>query len=152
MIRIEKNCVICAPLLLLYSTSVFRPSVKTLAHLAKILVVLDVASTFNAKIPRYRDDSFFAKFFALGCCTVKWWAEFSPPGRKNDRSSLQRLKEGHKILLLLCIELQLQDEIKEFHGVFEVSRRSSCRYGGESLIPRSGKVLMGPSVDDCRGE
>ena len=27
-----------------------------------------------------------------------------------------------------------------------VSSRSSCRYGGESLMPRSGKVLIGPSA------
>ena len=31
-----------------------------------------------------------------------------------------------------------------------VSRRSSCRYGGESLMPRSGKVLIGPSADALR--
>jgi hypothetical protein len=27
-----------------------------------------------------------------------------------------------------------------------VSRRPSCRYGGESLIPHSGNVLIGPSA------
>src|SRR5450432_2877132 len=31
-----------------------------------------------------------------------------------------------------------------------VSNRSSCRYGGESLMPRSGKVLIGPSADALR--
>ena len=32
---------------------------------------------------------------------------------------LQHAKEGHEILLLLCIQLQLQDKIEELHGVIQ---------------------------------
>jgi hypothetical protein len=66
--------------------------------------------------------------------------DFLPP------LQLKHSHECHKVLLFTWIEIQFQHKVKELDHVFSVKQRLSCKYGGDSLIPRSGKVLIGPCV------
>ena len=58
---------------------------------------------------------------------------------------LKGSEECDEVLFLVPGQLRAKDQIEELDSVLQRQRRPSCMYGGESLMPRSGNVLIGPS-------
>jgi hypothetical protein len=54
-------------------------------------------------------------------------------------------EECDEILLLVGGQLRAKDQVEKLDRVFQRQQTTSCMYGGESLTPRSGNVLIGPS-------
>ena len=55
--------------------------------------------------------------------------------------------ERHQVRFSSSVSLSSRIRLKNSTVSSSVSSRPSCRYGGESLMPRSGNVLIGPSAD-----
>ena len=77
-----------------------------------------------------------------GAFAVSWTTQLWPPtargGTPRDRASPA------------AVSFSSSTRLKNSTVSSSVSSRPSCRYGGESLMPRSGKVLIGPSAAAIR--
>ena len=69
------------------------------------------------------------------------------PGHSGDSTYSARRNATRSCLLLRRSASCSSTRLKNSTVSSSVSSRPSCRYGGESLMPRSGKVLIGPSAD-----
>jgi hypothetical protein len=70
---------------------------------------------------------------------AKMWIISSPP----DGSKRQHV--GNQVLLFFIRKLEPKNQIEEFHAIRQRQQTTIMQIGGESLIPRSVKVLIGPS-------